>query len=65
MTEVIDEWSARDPNPDLKGEILAINIYSDIAATALFNFNGIFTDSFQLAKVEGNWQIVNKFYIDN
>lgn len=65
MTEVVDEWSAREPNPDLTGEILAINIYSDIAATALFDFNGIYTDSFQLAKVEGNWRIVNKFYIDN
>lgn len=65
MTEVVDEWSAREPNPDLTGEILAINIYSDIAATALFDFNGIYTDSFQFAKIEGNWRIVNKFYIDN
>ena len=63
MREVIDEWAARDPKPDMKGEILAINIYSDIAATVLFDFNGIYTDSFQLAKVNGDWRIVNKFYI--
>ena len=63
MSEVIDEWAARDPKPDMKGEILAINIYSDIAATVLFDFNGIYTDSFQLAKMNGEWRIVNKFYI--
>ena len=63
MPEVVDEWSARDPNPDLEGKILSINIYSDIAATVLFDFNGVYTDSFHLAKVEGDWRIVNKFYI--
>ena len=63
MTEVVDEWSARDPNPDLDGKILSINIYSDIAATVLFDFNGVYTDSFHLAKVDGDWRIVNKFYI--
>jgi hypothetical protein len=63
MNEVIDDWASRDPNPDMKGEILAINIYSEIAATALFDFNGVFTDAFHLAKVNGEWRIVNKFYI--
>ncbi len=64
MNEVIDEWVARDPNPDLKGSIVSINIYSDIAAQATFDFNGIYTDAFQLAKINGQWKIMNKFYID-
>ena len=63
MAEVVDEWSARDPNPGLEGKILSINIYSDIAATVLFDFNDVYTDSFNLAKVDGDWRIVNKFYI--
>ena len=64
MNEVIDEWVARDPNPGLEGRILSINIYSDVAAQATFDFNGIYTDAFQLAKIDGEWRIVNKFYVD-
>jgi hypothetical protein len=62
MNEVIDEWVAREPAPHMTGKIIAINIYSDIAATALFDFNGVFTDAFQLAKIDGQWKIINKFY---
>ena len=64
MSEVIDDWVSRDPAPDMKGKIISINIFDDVAATALFDFNGIFTDAFQLAKVSGQWKIVNKFYIN-
>lgn len=64
MHEVIDEWVARDPNPDLKGRIVSINIYSDVAAQATFDFNGIYTDAFQLAKIDGQWRIMNKFYVN-
>ncbi len=64
MNEVIDGWAARDPTPDWRGEILALNVYADVAATVLFNFNDVFIDAFQLAKVDGEWRIVNKFYID-
>lgn len=64
MNEVIDEWVARDPNPALQGSIVSINIYSDIAAQATFDFNGVYTDAFQLAKIDGQWKIMNKFYID-
>lgn len=63
MNEVIDDWSSRKPSPDMRGEIEAINIYSDVAATVLFDFNGVYTDAFHLAKIDGEWRIVNKFYI--
>jgi hypothetical protein len=48
----------------MKGKIISINIFDDVAATALFDFNSIFTDAFQLAKINGQWKIVNKFYIN-
>ena len=64
MNEVIDEWVARDPNPDLNGEITSINIYSDVAAQVTFDFSGIYTDAFQLAKINGEWRILNKFYVN-
>ncbi|MGR8946750.1 MAG: nuclear transport factor 2 family protein [Gammaproteobacteria bacterium] len=64
MNEVIDDWVSRDPNPNFQGRILSINIFSDVAAQATFDFNGIFTDAFQLAKINGEWRIINKFYVD-
>ena len=64
MTEVIDEWVARDPNLALKGSIVSINIYSDVAAQATFDFNGIYIDAFQLAKIDGQWKIMTKFYVN-
>ncbi len=64
MNEVIDDWVSRDPSPDFKGRILSINIFSDVAAQATFDFNGIFTDAFQLAKIDGEWRIMNKFYVN-
>ncbi len=64
MDEVIDDWVSREPGPDMQGEIIDLKIYSDVAATAIFDFNGIFIDAFQLAKVDGEWRIVNKFYIN-
>jgi hypothetical protein len=63
MREVIDGWVAREPTPDMQGRILALDIYDDVAAQVLFDFNGIYIDAFQLAKIDGQWRIVNKFYI--
>lgn len=64
MNEVIDEWVAREPNPALQGSIVSINIYSDVAAQATFDFNGVYTDAFQLGKINGQWKIMNKFYVN-
>jgi hypothetical protein len=64
MQEVIESWTKRDPAPEMKGRITAINIINPRAAIAVFDFNGVFTDTFQLAKVDGQWRIVNKFYVD-
>ncbi len=64
MNEVIEDWLSRDAPPEMSGKILKIDIYSDVAATALFDFNGVFVDAFHLAKMDGTWKIINKFYID-
>lgn len=64
MAEVIADWVSREPRPDFRGKILSINIFSDVGALATFDFNGIYTDAFQLAKINGEWRIINKFYVD-
>lgn len=64
MNEVIDEWVAREPNPSLAGAITSINIYSEVGAQATFDFDGRYTDAFQLAKIDGRWRIMTKFYVD-
>ena len=64
MNEVIDEWVAREPNPALTGAITSINIYSEVGAQATFDFDGRYTDAFQLAKIDGQWRIMTKFYVD-
>ncbi|MGR8920229.1 MAG: nuclear transport factor 2 family protein [Gammaproteobacteria bacterium] len=64
MSEVIDDWVSRDPMGEMEGQLVDVNIYSDVAATALFDFNGVFIDAFNLAKIGGQWKIVNKFYIN-
>ena len=64
MDEVIDDWVSRDTDPAMRGELLDVHIYSERAAMATFDFNGIFIDAFQLAKIDGEWRIINKFFID-
>ncbi len=64
MNEVIDSWAKRTPAPEMKGKIIMIHILNPRAAIAVFDFDGIFIDTFQLAKVDAEWRIVNKFYVD-
>ena len=64
MADVIADWVSREPRPSFRGKILSINIFSDVGALATFDFNGLYTDAFQLAKINGEWRIINKFYVD-
>jgi len=64
MTEVIDTWSKRAPTPEMQGRITSIQIVGPCSAIAVFDFNGVYTDTFQLAKIDDAWRIVNKFYVD-
>lgn len=64
MSEVIDGWVSRAPAPGMQGKILSLQIISPDSALASFDFNGVFIDTFQLARIDGQWKIVNKFYVD-
>ena len=66
ITEIIDRWV--DPEyeslPFGEGKVLDIQIFSPVGATVLFDCGGIFTDTFQMVKLDGTWRIANKFYVD-
>ena len=66
MRDTIDKWVSDDAAlPKLAyGKILAIHIFSDVAATALFDCAGTFIDTYQMIKLDGEWRIANKFYTD-
>jgi Putative lumazine-binding len=64
MNEVIGSWAKRAPAPEMQGKITMIHIINPRAAIAVFDFDGVFTDTFQLAKIDAEWRIVNKFYVD-
>lgn len=66
MRETIDKWVSDDASlPKLAyGEIVDIKIHNDVAATAVFDCAGRFLDTYQLVKLDGEWRIANKFYVD-
>lgn len=55
---------AENGSKSLKGHIKDINIYADNAAFAVFNFNDVYTDAFQLLKIDGEWKIINKTFVE-
>ena len=66
MRATIDKWVSDDASlPKLAyGKILAIHIFSDVAATALFDCAGVFIDTYQMVKLDGEWRIANKFFVN-
>lgn len=66
MRELIDIWTDPDYSPHefSNGQILSIHKFSDVGATVVFDCGGRFLDTFQLAKIDGSWRIVNKFFVD-
>ena len=66
MKELIESWVSPDytPHEFSDGNILDIQIFSDVGATVIFDCGGRYTDTFQMAKVDGTWRIVNKFFVD-
>jgi hypothetical protein len=67
IPQVIDRWTSAAHTPlELgEGKILSVNIFSDVAAGVVFDFGGVFLDEFQMAKIDGTWRIVNKFFVDH
>ncbi len=66
MRETIDMWVSDDsPVPHFAyGKILSIHIFSDVAATATFDCGGLYLDTYQLVKLDGEWRIANKFFTE-
>lgn len=66
MKELIDKWVSADYSPyDFsEGKILNAHVFSDSAANVVFDCSGRFMDTFQLVKMDGDWRIVNKFFVD-
>ena len=63
IDEVIDDWSTRDPKPELEGKIVSTLIVAPDSAIVVFDFAGIYLDTFQLTRMSDGWRIVNKFYV--
>lgn len=66
MSTLIDTWTGPDYQPfDFgDGRILDIQVFGGVGATVIFDCGGRFLDTFQLAKIDGDWRIVNKFFVD-
>ncbi len=66
MKETIDKWVSDDSSlPKLDyGKVLSIEIHNDVSATAVFDCAGKFLDTYQLIKIDGEWRISNKLYVD-
>ena len=66
ITELIDKWVSPDFEPFefTERRILSLHIFAENAATVVFDCGGKFLDTFQLVKTEGDWKIVNKFFVD-
>lgn len=67
IPQVIDRWTdpAHATLPLGEGRIVAVNQFTANAAGVVFDFGGHFMDEFQMAKIDGAWKIVNKFFVDH
>jgi hypothetical protein len=67
IRSVIDRWTSAAHTPLKLGEgrILSVNIFSEVAAGVVFDFGGVYLDEFQMARIDGQWRIVNKFFVDH
>ena len=66
ISESIDRWVNRgDDSAELtEREILSLHLFGEDGATVVFNFGGKYLDNLQLAKIDGSWKIVNKFFVE-
>jgi hypothetical protein len=66
MKDAIEQWAAPDYTPFecSDGNMLAVDIFSNVGATVLFDFGGKYLESYQLVKINGAWLIVSKFIVN-
>ena len=66
MKDAIEQWVASDYTPFecAEGIMLAVDIFSSLAATVVFDFGGKYLESYQLVKIDESWLIVSKFIVN-
>ena len=66
MSEILANWSANEnpPGADRDGEIVAMEVVDNRLAVVLFRYTDRFYDALTLAKVNGDWKIVQKAFIE-
>ena len=66
MKDAIEQWVDPDYTPFecSAGNMLAVDIFSHVGATVLFDFGGKYLESYQLVKIDGAWLIISKFIVN-
>jgi hypothetical protein len=62
IDEVIERWVSKEPAAR-EGEILSIDVTDGEIARVVFDYNGDYIDFLTLAKVRGQWKIIDKVFV--
>jgi len=62
IDEVIERWMAKVPE-ERRGEILSIDVTDGEIARVVFDYNGDYVDFLTLAKLKGQWKIIDKVFV--
>lgn len=63
VSDWIKKVTPEGENRDIKIRILSINMVNDQIANVFIDFDGVLFDMLLVAKVDGNWRILNKVSI--
>lgn len=59
---MIERWLQAEPR-SRRGRILAIDVAERSIARVVFDFDGAYTDFLTLARIQGQWKIIDKVFI--
>ncbi|EED30478.1 conserved hypothetical protein [gamma proteobacterium NOR5-3] len=62
IANAIDRWMQGDP-AQRRGEILSIDLSDGPIARVVFDYDGAYLDFLTLAKLQGQWKIIDKVFI--
>ena len=62
IAEVIERWMQGSASQRV-GKILSIEIAGDEIARVVFDYNGDYIDFLSLAKLQGQWRIIDKVFV--
>ncbi|MEE4279325.1 MAG: nuclear transport factor 2 family protein [Halieaceae bacterium] len=62
IAEVIERWMQKAPAVR-RGEILSIDVTDGEIARVVFDYNGDYIDFLTLARVQGQWKIIDKVFV--